>query len=164
MTTFDERERGEETKYKHDLELGFKIRNRRNKLFGLWVAQSSSGSSGDAATAYAKEVVMADFELPGDSDMIDKVKVDLAKRRQVAQRPCAREAAGGARGRGPQAGDGRVSDAPAQRRPGRRAAARSPRRRRSRGPEQPAGEVNGPPGPEPTRFGDWEKGGRCSDF
>lgn len=33
-----------------------------------------------------------------------------------------------------------------------------------RGPEQPPGEVNGPPGPEPTRFGDWEKGGRCSDF
>ncbi|WP_088562579.1 DUF1674 domain-containing protein [Arboricoccus pini] len=33
-----------------------------------------------------------------------------------------------------------------------------------RGPVQPAGEVDGPPGPEPTRFGDWEKGGRCSDF
>ena len=33
-----------------------------------------------------------------------------------------------------------------------------------RGPEQPPGEVNGPKGPEPTRFGDWEKGGRCSDF
>lgn len=33
-----------------------------------------------------------------------------------------------------------------------------------RGPEQPPGEVNGPRGPEPTRFGDWEKGGRCSDF
>ncbi len=32
------------------------------------------------------------------------------------------------------------------------------------GPEQPPGEVNGPRGPEPTRFGDWEKGGRCSDF
>ncbi|MEZ5823513.1 MAG: DUF1674 domain-containing protein [Geminicoccaceae bacterium] len=31
-------------------------------------------------------------------------------------------------------------------------------------PEQPAGERNGPSGPEPTRFGDWEKGGRCFDF
>jgi len=30
--------------------------------------------------------------------------------------------------------------------------------------EQPAGERNGPRGPEPTRFGDWEKGGRCYDF
>ncbi|MEO8017204.1 MAG: DUF1674 domain-containing protein [Pseudomonadota bacterium] len=26
------------------------------------------------------------------------------------------------------------------------------------------GEVGGPPGPEPTRFGDWEKNGRCVDF
>lgn len=25
-------------------------------------------------------------------------------------------------------------------------------------------EVGGPPGPEPTRFGDWEKAGRCIDF
>jgi len=25
-------------------------------------------------------------------------------------------------------------------------------------------EVGGPKGPEPTRFGDWEKAGRCSDF
>lgn len=28
----------------------------------------------------------------------------------------------------------------------------------------PADEIGGPQGPEPTRFGDWEKGGRCSDF
>jgi hypothetical protein len=26
------------------------------------------------------------------------------------------------------------------------------------------GEVGGPKGPEPTRYGDWEKAGRCSDF
>ena len=25
-------------------------------------------------------------------------------------------------------------------------------------------ETGGPPGPEPTRFGDWEKRGRCIDF
>jgi len=30
--------------------------------------------------------------------------------------------------------------------------------------EQPAGEVNGPKGPEPTRYGDWDVNGRCSDF
>lgn len=29
---------------------------------------------------------------------------------------------------------------------------------------QPKGEVGGQKGPEPTRFGDWEKGGRCTDF
>ncbi len=25
-------------------------------------------------------------------------------------------------------------------------------------------EIGGPKGPEPTRYGDWEKGGRCVDF
>ncbi|MEX2642344.1 MAG: succinate dehydrogenase assembly factor 4 [Acetobacterales bacterium] len=25
-------------------------------------------------------------------------------------------------------------------------------------------EVDGPKGPEPTRYGDWENKGRCSDF
>lgn len=79
MTTFEERERSEETKFKHELELGFKIRNRRNKMFGLWVAQTHLGLSGEAATSYAKDVVMADFELPGDADMLSKVKADLEK-------------------------------------------------------------------------------------
>jgi hypothetical protein len=30
-------------------------------------------------------------------------------------------------------------------------------------PQKP-GEIGGPKGPEPTRFGDWEVGGRCTDF
>jgi hypothetical protein len=30
--------------------------------------------------------------------------------------------------------------------------------------EIPSGEIGGPTGPEPTRFGDWEKKGRCIDF
>ena len=25
-------------------------------------------------------------------------------------------------------------------------------------------ELNGPKGPEPTRYGDWEQNGRCTDF
>ena len=25
-------------------------------------------------------------------------------------------------------------------------------------------EINGPKGPEPTRYGDWEQKGRCTDF
>jgi len=35
-------------------------------------------------------------------------------------------------------------------------------------PEQPATnqprEIGGPKGPEPTRYGDWEYNGRCTDF
>ena len=25
-------------------------------------------------------------------------------------------------------------------------------------------EIGGPQGPEPTRYGDWERNGRCTDF
>jgi hypothetical protein len=31
-------------------------------------------------------------------------------------------------------------------------------------PAKPAVETGGPKGPEPTRFGDWERNGRCIDF
>ncbi|MDE1907276.1 MAG: DUF1674 domain-containing protein [Rhodospirillales bacterium] len=30
--------------------------------------------------------------------------------------------------------------------------------------QKPPKEIGGPSGPEPTRYGDWEKNGRCSDF
>ncbi|MGI9501221.1 MAG: DUF1476 domain-containing protein [Geminicoccaceae bacterium] len=79
MTTFDDREKQEETRYKHDQELLFKARNRGNKLFGLWIAEKL-GLEGEAADAYAKDVVMADFDAPGDDDVFDKVRPDLAER------------------------------------------------------------------------------------
>ena len=60
-TTFDKREEGFEKKFAHDEELRFKASARRNRLLGLWAAEKL-GLSGDAAAAYAKEVVMADFE------------------------------------------------------------------------------------------------------
>lgn len=31
-------------------------------------------------------------------------------------------------------------------------------------PTAPVRELGGPGGPEPTRFGDWERSGRCIDF
>jgi hypothetical protein len=77
MTTFDDRERTEETRFKHDQELQFKARNRGNRLFGVWVAEKL-GLSGEAAANYARDVVMADFEAPGDDDIFTKVKADLA--------------------------------------------------------------------------------------
>jgi hypothetical protein len=36
MTTFDERERDFEARYKHDQELQFKVKARRNRLLGMW--------------------------------------------------------------------------------------------------------------------------------
>ncbi|MGN6411923.1 MAG: DUF1476 domain-containing protein [Nitrobacter sp.] len=77
MTTFDKREEGFEKKFALDEEQKFKAEARRNKLLGLWVAEKL-GISGDAANAYAREVVAADFEPPGDNDVIHKVLRDLA--------------------------------------------------------------------------------------
>lgn len=31
-------------------------------------------------------------------------------------------------------------------------------------PPEPPKEIGGPAGPEPTRYGDWEQKGRCTDF
>jgi hypothetical protein len=77
MTTFNEREKAFEKKYEHDQDLKFKVNARKNKLLGLWAA-GLIGKSGADAEAYAKDVVMADLEKPGDSDVIEKLVKDLA--------------------------------------------------------------------------------------
>lgn len=76
MSGFDDREKGFEAKFKLDQETQFKVTARRNKLLGLWAA-AKLGLAGDAAETYAKEVVLADFEKAGDSDVIEKVRKDL---------------------------------------------------------------------------------------
>ncbi len=76
MTTFDKREEGFEQKFAHDEELRFKATARRNKLLGLWAAEKL-GLAGAAAETYAKEVVEADFEEPGDHDVFRKVRKDF---------------------------------------------------------------------------------------
>ena len=76
MSTFDKREDGFEKKFAHDEEFRFKAAARRNKLLGMWAAEKL-GKSGAAADAYAKEVVMADFEEAGDDDVFRKVRKDF---------------------------------------------------------------------------------------
>ena len=76
MTTFDDRKDTFERKFAHDEELRFKATARRNKLLGMWAAEKL-GKSGAEAEAYAKSVVMADFEEAGDEDVIRKVRKDL---------------------------------------------------------------------------------------
>ena len=77
MTTFDKREEGFEKKFALDEEQKFKAEARRNRLLGLWAAEKL-GLTGDAATAYSKEVVAADFEEAGDQDVENKVVKDFA--------------------------------------------------------------------------------------
>ena len=74
-TTFDKREEGFEKQFAHDEELRFKAMARRNKMLGLWAA-GILGKSGPDAEAYAKEVVLADFE-SGDKDVAHKIIKDL---------------------------------------------------------------------------------------
>lgn len=76
MTTFDKREEGFEKKFALDEEQKFKAEARRNKLLGLWAAEKL-GKSGADAEAYAKEVVAADFEEAGDSDVLRKLVTDF---------------------------------------------------------------------------------------
>jgi hypothetical protein len=77
MSSFDKREEGFEKKYALDEEQKFKAEARRNRLLGMWAAEKL-GITGDAATAYAKEVVAADFEEAGDGDVLRKVMGDLS--------------------------------------------------------------------------------------
>src|SRR4051812_23031082 len=76
MTTFDKREEGFEKQFAHDEDLKFKAMARRNKLLGLWAAEKM-GLAGADADAYAKEVVMSDFEEAGDHDVFRKVRKDF---------------------------------------------------------------------------------------
>ena len=76
MSGMDERRNTFEKKFAHDEDLRFRAVARRNKLLGLWAAEKL-GKSGEAAQAYAAEVVRADFEEAGDEDVIRKVTADF---------------------------------------------------------------------------------------
>ena len=56
-----------------------------------------------------------------------------------------------------QTGDATAADAPGKPEPEEPLAAVP-------GPPARAKEIGGPPGPEPTRYGDWQYKGRCTDF
>jgi hypothetical protein len=76
MTTFDKREEGFEKQFAHDEDLRFKAIARRNKMLGKWAAERQ-GLSGPEADAYAKEVVIADFEEAGEDDVFRKIRADF---------------------------------------------------------------------------------------
>ena len=76
MSGFDDREKSFEAKYKRDQETLFRITSRRNRLLGLWAAEQF-GMPDNQALDYAKEVVLSDFEEPGDEDVVRKVLGDF---------------------------------------------------------------------------------------
>lgn len=74
---FEDREKQFEAKYKHDEELRFKVAVRRDKLLGLWAAKQLGITDADA---YARSVIEADLEKPGDEDVIEKLLTDFKAR------------------------------------------------------------------------------------
>ena len=82
MTTFDDRENAFESKFALDANMQFRAEARRNKLLGLWAA-GVMGKTGDAAAAYAMEVVASDFEEAGTEDVVRKVAGDLGANSSV---------------------------------------------------------------------------------
>jgi len=78
MTSFDEREKGFEAKYRLDQDQLFKIRMRRGRLFGLWAAEQM-GLTGAAAEAYARTVVEAEIDYP-EAEIPAKLAGELATR------------------------------------------------------------------------------------
>ena len=73
MSSFDDRERGEEKRFQLGQEAEFKANARRAKLVGRWVA-GLIGLSDEAAEDYAKSVVIADLEEAGAEDLFKKVR------------------------------------------------------------------------------------------
>lgn len=77
MTTFNEREKGFETKFALDQDLKFRSEARRNKLLAEWAA-AKLGITGTALEEYVRAVRKADLEEMGDDDVFRKIKNDLA--------------------------------------------------------------------------------------
>jgi hypothetical protein len=74
-----------EREHVHREESDFRRLARRNKLFGLWVAEQL-GLHGDAAEAYSREVIYSDLEEPGEDDMFRKVTADLERHGKTVTR------------------------------------------------------------------------------
>jgi hypothetical protein len=75
MAIFDDREKDFEARYRHDQELQFKVKARRNRMLGLWAA-GQMGLTEEAAKTYATEVVDAAFK-GGDRHIVEKVCADM---------------------------------------------------------------------------------------
>ncbi|MEO5336074.1 MAG: DUF1476 domain-containing protein [Magnetospirillum sp. WYHS-4] len=86
-----EKEKSEEAHFKLGEELRFKATARRNRMIGLWAARLI-GLGPSESEAYAKEVVIADLDEPGDADVVRRLMADLtAKGIDVTEEAVAEE-------------------------------------------------------------------------
>lgn len=74
MTNFEDRHKAMENLFVRDQDLAFRARARATKMLGIWAAERLNESD---PQAYAQSVVAADFDEPGDEDVIRKVLADF---------------------------------------------------------------------------------------
>jgi hypothetical protein len=77
MGSIDDREKGFESKFAHDLELAFKARARRDKLLAQWIAPQL-GLAGADATKYAESLAVISPAAHHDDALVAKVLKDFA--------------------------------------------------------------------------------------
>jgi hypothetical protein len=88
---FDDRERGFEAQFAHEQEMAFRIQARRDKLFGLWVAERL-GKRGAAAQTYATSFVTLSARQERDRAVIAKAIAELASASIPIDEPAIRAA------------------------------------------------------------------------
>ena len=76
MDNFLHRERALETKFQHEQFLEYKVLARRNRLFGIWVAELL-GLEGVEAETYARGVVSGNLCTPDAQALLEKIFQDL---------------------------------------------------------------------------------------
>lgn len=87
MSSFDDRERGEEAKFAHDASLRFRAEARRNKHLAHWASAQMGIEGSDDIANYVAEVIAADMTEGGHADVVRKIKADFdAKNVSVDER------------------------------------------------------------------------------
>jgi hypothetical protein len=74
--SMDDRRKGFESKWAHDVELRFQMEARRNRALGEWAA-AKKGFTGQAVEDFIGSVIAADFEEAGDEDVFRKLRSEL---------------------------------------------------------------------------------------
>ena len=77
MSSFDERQKGEEAKFAHDASLRFKAEARRNKHLAHWACAQMGVEGADEIANYVAEVIAADMAQSGHGDVVRKLKADF---------------------------------------------------------------------------------------
>ena len=74
MSSFEERQKGEEAKFAHDASLRFRAEARRNKHLAHWACAQLGIESADEIANYVAEVIAADMAESGHGDVARKIK------------------------------------------------------------------------------------------